>query len=258
MINGDCDNNSRAIRKTLGRIMNEASEYDYDVSQIRIICESTGIYHRRLLQLAGSLEMRTSLVHGEAVAKYRAIQFADHGKTDRRDPQAALTVAKIGRLVTHRKFDKQYSQLRELHRLVLRCEDRIKIAKCELHADLRNLFPDLRLDKSVLYGPTGRALIEEFGGNPHAIVGAGFKTFCEKIKARSKNTKGATLDRIWKAALTESRSRCPQSRPTLYSNFTVKLRRFRAINANSKSRCNRFMSGFNRPTVACPNRRKGL
>lgn len=197
-IHGQCPNDSRAIRKTLGRIMNQASEHNY--FDIRIICESTGIYHRRLLQLASSLGMRTSLVHGEAVAKYRAIQFADHGKTDLRDPQAALTVAKIGRLIKHRKFDKQYSQLRELHRLVLRCEARIKIAKCELHADLRNLFPDLRLDKAVLYGPTGRALIAEFGGNPHAIVTAGFKAFREKIKVHSKHTKEATLQRIWKAA----------------------------------------------------------
>ena len=126
-INGECLNDSRDIGKTLGRIMNEASELRLSCCQIRIICESTGIYHRRLLQLADSLGMRTSLVHGEAVAKFRAIQFADHGKTDHRDPQAALTVAKVGRLIKHRQFDKQYAQLRELHRLVLRCEARIKI-----------------------------------------------------------------------------------------------------------------------------------
>ena len=200
MINDQCCNDSRDIRKTLGRIMNEASQFDYHVSNIRIICESTGIYHRRLLQLASSLGMRTNLVHGEAVAKFRAIQFADHGKTDRRDPQAALTVAKVGRLIKHRQLDKQYAQLRELHRLVLRCEARIKIAKCELHADLRSLFPDLRLDKAVVYGPTGRALIDQFSGNPHVIVAAGFETFCDKIKARSKHTKAATLKKIWQAA----------------------------------------------------------
>jgi len=31
--------------------------------------------------------MRTNLVHGEAVAKYRAIRFADHGKTDELESQ---------------------------------------------------------------------------------------------------------------------------------------------------------------------------
>ena len=70
VINDECLNESRDIRKTLGRIMNEASVYDFHVCQIRIICESTGIYHRRLLQLADSLGMRTNLVHGEAVAKF--------------------------------------------------------------------------------------------------------------------------------------------------------------------------------------------
>jgi transposase len=199
-INGECLNESRDIRKSLGRIMNEASVYDFHVCQIRIICESTGIYHRRLLQLARNLGMRTNLVHGEAVAKFRAIQFADHGKTDRRDPQAALTVAQVGRLIKHRQLDPQYAQLRELHRLVLRCEARKKLAKCELHADLRSLFPDLRLDKSVMFGPTGRAMIAEFSGNPQAIVAAGFETFREKIKAHSKNTKRSTLKKIWHAA----------------------------------------------------------
>jgi transposase len=200
MINGECSNNSRGIGKTLGEIMNQASEFDFLVPGIRVICESTGIYHRRLLQIANDLGMQTSLVHGEAVSKFRAIQFADHGKTDKRDPQAALTVAKVGRLIKHRQFNKQYTQLRELHRLVLRCEARRKIAKCELHADLRSLFADLRLDKSVLYGPTGGALIEGFGGNPHAIVAVGETGFGERIKAHSKHTKRATLKKIWQAA----------------------------------------------------------
>lgn len=196
--NGQCDNYSREIRKTLCQIKQHAKEHGY--SDIRVICESTGIYHRRLVQLAAALGMRTSLVHGEAVAKFRTIQFADHGKTDKRDPQAALTVAKVGKLIKDRKLDRQYAQLRELHRLVRRCEARIKIAKCELHADLRNLFADLRLDKSVLYGPTGRALVEVFGGNPHAIVAAGEETFCMQMKAHSKYTKTATLKKIWRAA----------------------------------------------------------
>ncbi|MDM4015152.1 hypothetical protein [Roseiconus lacunae] len=67
-----------------------------------MICESTGVYHRRLLRIAEQLGMLTNLVHGEAVAKCRAIQFADHGKADRRDPKAALTVAKVGKLIKHR------------------------------------------------------------------------------------------------------------------------------------------------------------
>ncbi|TWT78632.1 Transposase IS116/IS110/IS902 family protein [Planctomycetes bacterium CA13] len=197
-IRGQCENNSSDIRTTLEEIRNEVQQHgDY---QIRVLCESTGIYHRRLLQLADELGMRTALVHGEAVAKFRTIQFADHGKTDQRDPKAVLTVAKVGKLIQDRKLDKHYAQLRELHRLVLRCEARIKVAKCELHADLRSLFADLRLDKSVLYGPTGRALIEQFAGNPHAILAVGEEAFYGRMKACSKHTKKATLKKLWRAA----------------------------------------------------------
>ncbi|NND99238.1 MAG: transposase [Pirellulaceae bacterium] len=198
-LSDECANASADIRKTLRHISGKASQHG--CGDVRVICESTGIYHRRLLQLAGSLGMRTCLVHGEAVAKFRTIQFADHGKTDARDPRAALTVAKVGKLIKDRKLDRHYAQLRELHRLVLRCEARIKVAKCELHADLRNLFPDLRLDKSVLYGPTGRALIEEFAGNPHRIAAASEEVFCAAMKARSKHTKKATLKKIFSAAV---------------------------------------------------------
>ena len=199
MITGECENNSNEIRKTLEQI--EALARKHGECEIRVICESTGVYHRRLLQIAQRRDMRTNLVQGEAVAKLRNIQFGDHGKSDKRDPQAALAVATIGKLIKHRQFDQQYAKLRELHRLVLRCEARIKVAKCELHSELRVLFADLRLDKNVLYGPTGAALIEAFNGNPHAIVAAGEETFRKSIKSRSKHTKTATLKKIWNAAI---------------------------------------------------------
>jgi len=194
---GVCANETDSIRKTLTDIKRIADKRGF--SEVRVICESTGIYHRSLLRIAGGLGMRTNLVHGEAVSKYRTIQFADHGKTDSKDPQAILTVAKVGRLIKHRELDSRYTQLRELHRLVLRLERRKRAAKNELHADLRSLFPDLRLAKSVLYGPTGRALIDQFGANPTKIISAGLDMFGGQIKSQSKYTKRATLKRIWQS-----------------------------------------------------------
>ncbi|WP_436715896.1 transposase [Roseiconus lacunae] len=198
MATGQCANSGSEIREALNAIAQQAADEGHQ--QVRVICESTGVYHRRLLQIAGQLGMLTNLVHGEAVAKCRAIQFADHGKTDRRDPKAALTVAKVGKLIKHRKLPGRYAQLRELHRLVLRCENRIRATKCELHADLRSLFPDLRLDKSVLYGPTGKTLINEFCADPYAIVAAGKEVFAVKMKQGSKYIKKATIEKIWAAA----------------------------------------------------------
>jgi hypothetical protein len=194
---GVCANETDSIRKTLTDIKRIADKRGF--SEVRVICESTGIYHRSLLRIAGGLGIRTNLVHGEAVSKYRTIQFADHGKTDTKDPQAILTVAKVGRLIKHRQLDSRYAQLRELHRLVLRLERRKRAAKSELHADLRSLFPDLRLAKAVLFGPTGRALIDQFGANPTKIIAAGLDTFTEQIKSQSKHTKRATLKKIWQS-----------------------------------------------------------
>ena len=67
------------------------------------------------------------------------------------------------------------------------------------------MFADLRLDKNVLYGPTGAALMEAFSGNPHAVVAAGEEAFRKEIKSRSKHTKTATLKKIWKAAVSSIR-----------------------------------------------------
>jgi len=203
---GVCDNTTESIRRTLLKFKRVAVSNGF--GEVRVICESTGVYHRNLLRTAAGLQMRTNLVHGDAVSKYRAIQFADYGKTDLKDSQAILTVARVGRLIKHRQLDGRYAELRELHRLVLRLERRKRSAKNELHADLRMLFPDLRLDKSVLYGPTGRALIDQFGANPNKIVAVGYEVFCSQIKSQSKNTKRATLQRIWNCAETSASDDC--------------------------------------------------
>ena len=203
---GVCWNTTEAIRPDAAE--NQTGRSPLWIGEVRVICESTGVYHRNLLRIAGGLAMRTNLVHGDAVCKYRAIQFADHGKTDLKDSQTILTVARVGRLIKHRQLDGLYAQLRELHRLVLRLERRKRSAKNELHADLRMLFPDLRLDKSVLYGPTGRALVDQFGANPNKIVAAGYEAFCTQIKGQSKNTKRATLQRIWNCAVDSASAEC--------------------------------------------------
>lgn len=195
---GQCENTTDSILKTLLQLQRLAKQQGF--GELRVICESTGIYHRSLLRIASNQGMRTNLVHGEAVSKYRAIQFADLGKTDVKDPRAMLTVAQVGKLIKHRQLDTHFEQLRELHRLVIRDERRQRALKCELHRDLRTLFPDARLSKSVLYGPTGQALVEAYSANPHQIVAAGREGFERGIKSLSPQTKRGTLQRIWQAA----------------------------------------------------------
>ncbi len=124
----------------------------------------------------------------------------DGNKTDPADTKTILTVARMGKLIKHRELESGWGELRELHRMVMVTEEKIRVIKNELHAELKSLFPDLKLCKEVIWGPTGTALFDAFGGNPKAIVQAGRDAFDKAIKERSKNTKRATLDKIWNAA----------------------------------------------------------
>ncbi|MDM4015151.1 transposase [Roseiconus lacunae] len=65
---------------------------------------------------------------------------------------------------------------------------------------MRALFPDFRLRKAVLYGPTGKALIDGFGANPNAILAAGKETFAAEMKQASEYIRDATIEKIWAAA----------------------------------------------------------
>ena len=199
-IDGQCLNTTDGITDTLNSLQKMVDKHMGSACELRIICESTGVYHRALLNLAGVLGMRTNLVSGEAVAHCRQMTQNDGNKTDLADPKAILTVAKMGKLIKHRIFESSWSELRELHRVVISAEEKYRVIKNELHAELKSLFPDLKLSKDVLWGSTGTALFHAFGGNPLAIVKAGRTAFDEAIKKLSKHTKRATLNKIWAAA----------------------------------------------------------
>jgi hypothetical protein len=144
--------------------------------------------------------MRTALAGGEAVSKLRVVESNDPGKTDAKDTRAILTVALVGRLLLHRRLDEKYACLRNWHRLVLVAEDKQKGAKTELHHELKSLIPDLSLKPAVLYGPTGRALVELYGGDPYEIAGAGREGFWAAMRGAAKGVKAKTLTKIWEAA----------------------------------------------------------
>ena len=194
-----CLNDSISIREALSGLQAWSQENSFH--EIRVICESTGVYHRNLLQIARQLGMRTNLVSGEAVSAQRKVKFNDTGKNDTRDAEVILDVGRVGRLLKHRQLQCQFDQLREFHRLVLRYEKKRQAARNELHAELRLLWPDLRIHKDVLFGPTGNALMQAFGANPNKINDAGKDKFFRQIKQGSKYTKRATLEKLWKQAV---------------------------------------------------------
>ena len=208
---GECANRTVAVQRTLAEIYTRVTEYLGVSCELRILCESTGVYHRLLLRIARQLSMRTNLVSGEAVAQCRKLSQNDGNKTDLADPKAILTVAQLGRLLEDRQLDEQWAMLREQHRIVMVTEEKIRVLKNELHAELKTLFPDLKLVKEVIWGPTGRALFKAFGCHPSRIVKRGRDGFGKAIKKLSKHTKKATLDRIWQMAVdSDSQSQHPE------------------------------------------------
>ncbi len=203
LVSVTCENETNAITQTLQSIGELAIRED--CQHVRVLCESTGVYHRKLLEIASRLDMRTNLVSGEAVCAQRKVRFNDIGKNDQRDAEVILDVARYGRLIKHRQLREHYAQLRELHRFVRRYEVQRRRSRNILHAELRLLFGDLRISNDVLYGSTGQAVVHAFGLNPTRIVEAGRESFEQQIKAHSRYTKRATLDKIWDQAVASSR-----------------------------------------------------
>ena len=124
---GECPNDTDGITSTLYSIQKMVDRFMGATCELRVICESTGVYHRALLRLAGQLGMRTNLVSGEAVAHSRRMTQNDGNKTDLADPKAILTVARVGKLIRHRKLEDGWSELRELHRIVIVTEQKIQM-----------------------------------------------------------------------------------------------------------------------------------
>jgi len=216
-----CRNESTDIRATLLSIQELANTEGY--GEVRVLCESTGIYHRCLLEIASRLGMRTNLVSGEAVCAQRKVRFNDVGKNDQRDAEVILDVGRYGRLIRHRRLQAEYDQLRELHRIVCRYESNRRRYRNFLHAELRILFRDLRISNDVLYGATGKALMLAFGCNPARIVAAGRESFERQIKDHSRYTKSKTLAKIWDQAVASCKDGVSQEVLSIREEHVVEL-----------------------------------
>lgn len=86
---------------------------------LRVICEPTGQYDRKLLRTARRLGFLTAYVNAESVAKFRIVETNDNGKTDIKDPHIMRTLGKLGKTLKHRVLDDNYLSLRKLGQIVL-------------------------------------------------------------------------------------------------------------------------------------------
>lgn len=205
---GELFNTTDTILEVFRKLQALAKRFRYD--EVRVICESTGVYHRSLLQLADQFGFRTSLVSGEAVAKMRSIESNDPNKNDEKDPGTILAVAKIGKLLAHRMLDEQYSALREYHAVYVAAEEEHARCKTELHHVLKAIFPDLNLTKHALFGPGGMRMLHLFHGNPVWIMSVGsFEKFTAKMREDKTRVQSTTLRKIWDAAEASSKQQVP-------------------------------------------------
>lgn len=161
-------NRTAPIRTTLAEIRTIARAAGR--TRVRVVVEPTGIYHKLLLRLCREAGFEPCLVNAEHVVKMREVLFGDHGKTDRRDPQAIAAVAAQGRLITDRALPETYELLRGWAALYQDAEDAIIEVKNRIHALVRSLFPDFDFSVDFLYGPSGSAIVKLFGLNPHRIA----------------------------------------------------------------------------------------
>lgn len=162
------DNRTDPIRKTLEQIRDIAGPAH--VSRLRIVVEPTGIYHQLLTRIARELGYQTALVNAEHVVKMRTVIFGDSGKTDRRDPHAIAAVADRGRLIIDRVLPEVFQLLRGWSSIYQIAEDGLIEAKGRVHCALKYLFPDFDFGTDFLYGPSGQAIMDCYGFDPHRIA----------------------------------------------------------------------------------------
>ncbi len=195
---GVVENKELLIRAELAELFSHAQERGYRT--LKIICEATGIYHRRLLRIAREMGFYTALVSGEAVHKSQVIESNDYGKTDTKDTRTIFLVSQKGKLLQDRALAKHWLLLRQLNLNYERIEKEMTQIKNRLHQALFELFCDLSFKKDWIFnGKASEQIAELYGLNPYHMVSDGRSGFVAKLKRRKIRMQ--TINRVWRDAL---------------------------------------------------------
>lgn len=204
-------NRSADIIKELDQLKREAGKRGYE--GLRIICEATGVYHRRLLRTARQQGCLTCLISGEATYKSQVIQSNDYNKTDKKDPKTILLVYRLGKRLKDRKLCGGWLVLRQLNLNYERVEREMTQLKNRLHTALYDLFCDLSFKNQWIFdSKTAKDLARWYGFNPYRIVQEGRAKLHRRLKRRY--LRKSTIERIWKDAC---QSACMEQDPQLIS-----------------------------------------
>ena len=191
-------NKTPRIRKIIKDYQAIANEHGF--KQIRIVCEPTGVYDRKLLRAARQCGALTSYVNTEAVAKFRVVQNNDNNKTDTADPGVILTMAEHGHTIKHRILPNEYLNLRKLGSLL--DDEEVMVVRIRGHINnvRLELFCDWKFDKDFMYGNTGKALVAKYGANPYKIVRSGYTRFSSVMKRAVPRIRKTSIERLWAQA----------------------------------------------------------
>ena len=187
-------NRNPAIQEALRRYQGVCQEHGY--AHLRIVCESTGGYERRLLRLARQAGHRTAYLNTESVKKLRVVESNDSTKSDQKDPRTMFLLVKLGRTLTHRVLSGPWLGLREWGMHYQELEEQAVAIRGRLHRILTELFCELTFKVDFLFrSSTALKVVELYGFNPYRMVKDG-QTLCLNRLKRAKVCR-RTAERLW-------------------------------------------------------------
>ena len=185
---------NQAVREWIRAQLEDAKSRGY--TGLRIVCESTSGYHKRLLRIARAEGCETALVSAEQVKAMQVVESNDTGKADWKDPRTMFLLVKLGKTLTDRQLTGEWAALRELNVDYEHVERRSTQVKNRIHGMLLQLFPDLSFKKDWLFeAAAARAVLAVYGFNPYAIVAEGQASVRRTLRKQGVLPK--TIERIF-------------------------------------------------------------
>lgn len=204
------DNKVSIIEKKLLKIKEHAQKAG--IKKIVVVCESTGGYEKKLLEVALRLGFMASYVASGNSKRANRITSNDPEKSDEKDCRAIhLVAADLGKTMAYRPLEGVYRQLRAYNGWYKEINDRMITLQCLLHSILKELFCEFSKDNSYIFDNVGRAIATVTGFDPRRIVRLGKEGFVEKVKELKKYAKVKVLEQIFDDALASLKLRSTDS-----------------------------------------------
>lgn len=190
-------NRNRPIQAALQQYAQLAQEHG--LPHLRIVCEPTGGYERRLLRLARQAGHRTAYLNTESVKKLRVVESNDATKSDQKDPRTMFLLVKLGKTLTHRALAGPWAGLREWGTHYSELESQAVALRGRLHRILTELFCELTFQVDFLFrNPTAGKVVAAYGFNPYRMVADGRARCLARL--REFKVRPSTAERLWTEA----------------------------------------------------------